>query len=131
MWRSSAGYHLISQHAQPVNLHFDHVPRLEEYRWLAERADPFWCSGSNDVSGLQGDACGSELNQFWDTKNHFARVGVLHRNAVHAGTNGQGMWVRNFIARREIGAGRAESVTRLPADPLPVSELPHPGGDIV
>src|SRR3974377_483650 len=64
-------------------------------------------------------------------ENHFAGVRVLHRDAVYARANREGMRVRDFIACREVGPGWAERVARFTADPLLVAELPDPGGDII
>src|ERR1700740_1599421 len=88
--------HRISQNTQSLDLHFDHVTGFEEEGRPAERSDSFGCSGRNDVAWLQSNTRGNELNEFWNVENHFARVGVLQRDAVHARANSESMRVRNF-----------------------------------
>ena len=52
------------------------------------------------------------------SKIELARIEILHRFAVQSQTDGQGVRVRHFIGRDQMGPGRSEGIKRLADDPL-------------
>jgi len=91
----------VLQTTQFFDFNDDGIAVLHPDLGVAAHADAVGRAGEDDVSGLEGESVGAELDQLSDAEDHFPRVALLHDFIVEEAAD-----IENLKAKVDAGADR-------------------------
>src|SRR5207302_561807 len=126
-------HHRIAEHAKPLDLNLDHIPRSQENGRLARHADAGRRARENQIPRLERENLRKIADYRADREYHLSSVAVLHYFAVKAQADREFVRIRNLVRRHERGPGWGKRVESLAGHPLLAVflELPIACRDVV
>src|SRR5271168_928306 len=91
---SSALLHGVGQDTKALDLHFEDVAGLHEYRWLTSCSDATRSAGDDHITSLQSHRHTDHFNQRWDTEDEQVGARILHHAAIQTALDAQSAGTR-------------------------------------
>ena len=116
----------------PLDLHFEDIAGLHEYRWLTRRSDATRRAGDDHIASLQAHRDTDHFNQRRDTEDEQVGARILHHAAIQTALDAQSAGAgRHGIGRHQPRAERSGAIEILAHRPLRRAELKITHGRIV